>query len=103
MRAFPCKSMVYFERGWCTTADQIIPSMGFNSYKSKGLTSGKFFLLTNARSPFCGIFIFFLLIMKYFDCPYRVSMLDAVDVMVHVFQLGQFSCVPYRVLWLDSR
>lgn len=57
MRAFPCDNMVYFERGWCILPDRIFPLMGFNAYKSKGTTSGKHFLLTKSRSPFCGKFL----------------------------------------------
>ena len=42
MSAFPYDNMAYFERGWCTLSDRVFPSMGFNAYKSKGTTSGKY-------------------------------------------------------------
>jgi len=35
MPAFPCDNMLYVERGWCILPDRIVPSLGFNAYKSK--------------------------------------------------------------------
>jgi len=55
MRAFPCKSMYDFERGYCfKCASESCPSMGFYADETRGLATGKHFLYTSGSMPFCG-------------------------------------------------
>lgn len=55
MRAFPCKSMYDFERGYCfKCAGDSCPSMGFHADETQGLSKGKHFLYTSGSMPFCG-------------------------------------------------
>lgn len=54
MRAFPCKNMQDFKRGYCFKCQgEDCPSMGFNAEASRGQAVGKHYLFTGETMPFC--------------------------------------------------
>ncbi|XP_031554827.1 pancreatic lipase-related protein 2-like isoform X2 [Actinia tenebrosa] len=56
MRAFPCKSMYDFERGYCFKCQsEECPTMGYGAEAARGKALGKHYLYTNEKSPFCSL------------------------------------------------
>ena len=52
--AYPCDSYTSFKRGRCRACKGACSSMGFDADRTK--RTGKFYIKTNRKSPFCGKF-----------------------------------------------
>ena len=54
-KAYPCRDYSDFEKGKCRACNGECPSMGYDTDKTK--RSGSFYLKTNSKAPFCGMWV----------------------------------------------
>ena len=84
-KAYPCSNYHDFLIGLCTNCNGKCPSMGYEADLTK--KTGRHFLLTNARTPFCGLFFAFFIcciILSFLVSTLLAIVIQSLDYQIRI-------------------